>query len=178
MSGERIHAQQHPAPDAFALMQGEGGDQADDERHREFTADVERHRPAQATAGVFASVRDLAVAIGSAATQLDLVTIDAALVEAERAQTLGPILDPTAFMRGSDALSDQVAYLRAFRTFRAAIDPAKRLVYATDACEFWQHNVRSIALGLEALRAVDRYGISRRGEQYAGFRAALTPGRS
>lgn len=44
-----------------------------------------------------------------------------------------------------------------------------RLVYATDVCEFWQHNVRSIALGLESLRAVDRYGITRKGEQYAGF---------
>jgi len=42
--------------------------------------------------------------------------------------------------------------------------------------EDWRHNVRSIALGLEALRAVDRYGISRRGEQYAGFRAALASG--
>lgn len=45
-----------------------------------------------------------------------------------------------------------------------------RLVYASDACEHWQDNVRSIALGLEALRAVDRYGITRRGEQYAGWR--------
>lgn len=47
--------------------------------------------------------------------------------------------------------------------------PHGRLVYATDVCAFWQHNVRSIGLGLEALRAVDRYGITRRGEQYAGF---------
>lgn len=46
-----------------------------------------------------------------------------------------------------------------------------RLVYATDSCAYWQHNVRSLALGLEALRAVDRFGITRRGEQYAGFRA-------
>jgi len=45
-----------------------------------------------------------------------------------------------------------------------------RLVYATDACTDWQDNVRSIALGLEALRAVDRYGVTRRGEQYAGWR--------
>lgn len=44
-----------------------------------------------------------------------------------------------------------------------------RLVYACDVCELWQHNVRSIALGLESLRAVDRYGISRKGEQYAGW---------
>lgn len=47
--------------------------------------------------------------------------------------------------------------------------PHGRLVYATDVCSYWQHNVRSIGLGLEALRAVDRYGITRRGEQYAGF---------
>lgn len=62
---------------------------------------------------------------------------------------------------------------------RQPIDPAVRvafdskhgaLVYAADTCEFWQHNVRSIALGLEALRAVDRYGISRRAEQYRGYR--------
>ncbi|HLY12932.1 MAG TPA: hypothetical protein VKR24_01175 [Candidatus Limnocylindrales bacterium] len=47
--------------------------------------------------------------------------------------------------------------------------PRGRLTYATDVCDFWQDNVRSIALGLEALRAVDRYGITRKGEQYAGF---------
>jgi hypothetical protein len=46
-----------------------------------------------------------------------------------------------------------------------------RLVYATDVCVRWEHNVRAIALGLEALRAVDRHGITRRGEQYAGFKA-------
>lgn len=44
------------------------------------------------------------------------------------------------------------------------------LTYATDAYEFWQHNVRAIALGLEALRAVDRYGVTRRGEQYTGWK--------
>lgn len=44
-----------------------------------------------------------------------------------------------------------------------------RLVYRTDAYELWQHNVRAIALGLEALRAVDRYGITSSGEQYAGW---------
>lgn len=48
--------------------------------------------------------------------------------------------------------------------------PHGRLVYATDSCERWEHNVRSIALGLEALRAVDRFGITKRGEQYAGWK--------
>lgn len=39
----------------------------------------------------------------------------------------------------------------------------------------WQDNLRAVALGLEALRAVDRYGITAGGQQYAGF-AALTAG--
>lgn len=52
-----------------------------------------------------------------------------------------------------------------------------RLTYATDVHETWQHNVRAIALSLEALRAVDRYGVSKRGEQYAGW-AALSAGPS
>lgn len=39
----------------------------------------------------------------------------------------------------------------------------------------WQANVRAIALTLEALRKVDRYGSSHRGEQYTGF-AALPSG--
>lgn len=49
--------------------------------------------------------------------------------------------------------------------------PHGRLVYATDVCERWEHNLRAIGLGLEALRAVDRHGVTRRGEQYAGFKA-------
>jgi hypothetical protein len=47
--------------------------------------------------------------------------------------------------------------------------------YSNDKMQDWQHNVRAIALGLEALRKVDRYGITRRGEQYAGWKA-LPPG--
>ena len=39
----------------------------------------------------------------------------------------------------------------------------------------WQQNLRAIALGLEALRKVERYGIAARGQQYAGF-AALAGG--
>lgn len=35
----------------------------------------------------------------------------------------------------------------------------------------WQANVRAIALGLEALRKVERYGIAGSGEQYRGWTA-------
>lgn len=53
------------------------------------------------------------------------------------------------------------------------------LTYATDAYEqrwsgqppAWQSNLRAIALSLTALRAVDRYGVSKSGEQYRGWQA-------
>ena len=48
------------------------------------------------------------------------------------------------------------------------------LRYAGDTFTTWQDNLRAIALGLEALRKVERYGITRRGEQYAGFKALPT----
>ena len=47
--------------------------------------------------------------------------------------------------------------------------------WGTDRYRHWTDNVRAIRLGLESLRAVDRYGITRSGEQYRGF-AALPPG--
>lgn len=43
------------------------------------------------------------------------------------------------------------------------------LKYATDTFDRWQDNLRAIALSLEALRKVDRYGVSKRGEQYTGW---------
>jgi hypothetical protein len=36
-------------------------------------------------------------------------------------------------------------------------------------------NLRAIALSLEALRAVDRYGVTKRGEQYKGFAQLPAP---
>ena len=42
----------------------------------------------------------------------------------------------------------------------------------------WRANVRAVALGLEALRAVDRYGVTRRGEQYAGWKQLESGGPS
>ncbi len=61
------------------------------------------------------------------------------------------------------------------------------LRYATDRYEprwpgdppGWQANVRAVALALQALRAVDRYGVTHRGEQYTGWTAipSAAPGR-
>lgn len=43
-----------------------------------------------------------------------------------------------------------------------------------DTFHHWQDNLRAIALSLEALRKVDRYGCSKQGEQYRGW-TALPP---
>lgn len=49
------------------------------------------------------------------------------------------------------------------------------LKYATDRFRNYEDNIRAIALGLESLRRVDRYGITKRGEQYTGWKQ-LTAG--
>lgn len=43
------------------------------------------------------------------------------------------------------------------------------LSYPCDTFTTWQDNLRAIALALEALRKVDRYGVTKRGQQYRGF---------
>lgn len=54
---------------------------------------------------------------------------------------------------------------------RLAFDSSQGpLIYATDRFWTWQDNVRGIALGLEALRKIERYGIANRDEQYTGFK--------
>lgn len=49
------------------------------------------------------------------------------------------------------------------------------LRYACDRFDDFADNVYAIALGLEALRKVERYGITKRGEQYKGW-TQLPPG--
>ncbi|MEM9467773.1 MAG: J domain-containing protein [Actinomycetota bacterium] len=43
--------------------------------------------------------------------------------------------------------------------------------FPCDTFTHWEDNVRAIALGMEALRKVDRYGIAPGGEQYRGWQA-------
>ncbi len=52
----------------------------------------------------------------------------------------------------------------------------KKLVFPCDAYGDWQDNVWAIRLSLEALRSIDRYGVTQGDQQYEGF-AALPPGK-
>lgn len=105
-------------------------------------------------------------------------------------QTLAKLESEIEALRGHDALIGVVADENQFTmagiprsTFRVRHPGAEvsfdtkrgRLVFHTDAYDVLQSNLRAIALGLEALRAVDRYGITSSAEQYAGF-AQLSAG--
>jgi hypothetical protein len=45
------------------------------------------------------------------------------------------------------------------------------LSYPCDAFNKWEDNLRAIALALQALRLVDRYGVTQTGQQYRGWKA-------
>jgi hypothetical protein len=49
------------------------------------------------------------------------------------------------------------------------------LQFASDAFTGWQDNLRAIALTMENLRAIDRYGVTKAEEQYRGFEAIEAP---
>lgn len=47
--------------------------------------------------------------------------------------------------------------------------PKGAMSFPCDRFDRWQDNVRAIALSLEALRKVDRYGVTQNNEQYRGW---------
>jgi hypothetical protein len=56
--------------------------------------------------------------------------------------------------------------------------PMVSIVPLSFPCDtYWhlEHNLHAIALSLEALRAVDRYGVTKRAEQYAGWKQIEAP---
>lgn len=57
-------------------------------------------------------------------------------------------------------------------SFQSKFGPLK---YFCDDCKRWEDNLRAVAKTLEWLRLAERYGVSKRGEQYAGWRALPCP---
>ncbi|TFV91379.1 hypothetical protein [Blastococcus sp. CT_GayMR16] len=94
--------------------------------------------------------------------ELGLIGADQALVEAA--------VDPDRVLRDGSGFWAHAVPQHPGISLTVRAETGVR-VFATDVCETWQHNLRSITLGLESLRAVSRYGITPRGEQYAGFLA-------
>jgi hypothetical protein len=51
----------------------------------------------------------------------------------------------------------------------------KQLSFPCATFGHWEDNLRAIALSLESLRAVDRYGVTQGSEQYTGFASIAAP---
>lgn len=81
----------------------------------------------------------------------------------------------------ASAIPDTPAVALSFQSRRGPLmfrcDRHDQIAYGASMKQPWQHNVRAIAMTLEALRAVDRYGATQSGEQYTGYKA-LGPGQS
>ncbi|CAN5768954.1 hypothetical protein BH23CHL8_BH23CHL8_26260 [soil metagenome] len=82
---------------------------------------------------------------------------------------IGVVADPSQFtIAGSLKGNARVMHRGVEVSFGRA---GRRLTFHTATFPRLADNLRAIALGLEALRKVDRYGITTGGEQYAGFQA-------
>jgi hypothetical protein len=68
------------------------------------------------------------------------------------------------------AYPDHPGVILSFQTSRGSFR------YAGDRFTHWHANLRAIALGLEALRKIERYGIGSGTEQYTGFLRIETAG--
>lgn len=55
--------------------------------------------------------------------------------------------------------------------------PTQHLQFAMDAHDKYQDNLRAIALTLQSLRAIDRYGVTKGGQQYQGWAKLTAPAR-
>jgi len=99
---------------------------------------------------------------------LDLLSREAAMLGATLVVLQIDITEQDLRRDGLIRANTRVAFPGVRISFKARTGP---LQFATDAYPHWRDNVRAIALGLEALRKVDRYGITRKDEQYRGFQA-------
>ena len=92
--------------------------------------------------------------------ELDLLDAEHVLIQLDA--------DPSQFrlngMPRADARARGPGIILTFESMRGPLS------YPCDTFDRWQDNLRAIALSLQALRAVDRYGVTKRGEQYTGSR--------
>lgn len=99
---------------------------------------------------------------------LDLLDRELRLLAAERVVLMVDATERDCRLDGQLRADARLSSPRVILAFDSEHGPLK---YACDAFLYWQDNLRAIALGLEALRRVERYGIATRGEQYTGWKA-------
>ncbi|AWN04670.1 hypothetical protein HOT29_gp051 [Microbacterium phage Squash] len=102
-------------------------------------------------------------------TTLSELDTELRAVAAKDAELLVAI-DPAKFRRDgrpyANAIAEHPGVILSFE-----IPKLGRVSYPCDTFTTWEDNLRAIALSLEALRKVDRYGTTQHRQQYRGFLA-------
>jgi hypothetical protein len=70
----------------------------------------------------YAAARDAAISVSKAIAGLPLELVDDLVKTAERAEAVGPILDPTLARAAGDELADEIKMFRALRRFRQELE--------------------------------------------------------
>jgi hypothetical protein len=108
----------------------------------------------------------------SLTTTLSQLRSELRLIGAEEVELLIAV-EPGQFrLDGRPRAGAKVQHPGIVLTFETAIG---RLSYPCDTFTTWEDNLRAVTLALEALRKVDRYGVTKSGEQYRGFLAIDAP---
>lgn len=105
----------------------------------------------------------------------ELLERELRMIEAENIVLQMAVTDRMVRLDGWIRADARPAHPGVILTFDSIHGP---LSYPCDTFDDWQANVRAIALALEALRKVNRYGVSRRGEQYRGWKQLPAAGQS
>jgi hypothetical protein len=138
------------------------------------------YRPIDAWPGELTKDRKCTPFRAKFGSTLDLLTSELEHLGAREA-VIQLALDPQDLRRDglprAGARPDHPGVILSFESYHG---PLRYFTDAFKACwandgEGWHANLRAIALGLQDLRRLDRYGIGRRGEQYTGW-AQLPPG--
>lgn len=98
---------------------------------------------------------------------LDLLERELRLIEGDLVVIQVDVTERACRVDGSLRADARLATPRVRLAFESMHGP---LTYQCDAFTDWQENIRAIALGLESLRRLERYGIAGRGEQYTGWK--------
>lgn len=99
---------------------------------------------------------------------LELLDRELRLLAAKDAEMLVAIAPQDFRLDGRPRARAEAAHPGVILSFTSKVG---KLSYPCDTFTTWADNLRAIALALEALRKVDRYGVTSQGEQYRGFLA-------
>jgi hypothetical protein len=99
---------------------------------------------------------------------LELLGRELRAVDARRVILQVALRDEDTRLDGFPKANRNATHPGVILAFESSHGPLK---FAVDRFWNWEDNLRAIALGMEALRKVDRCGITRRGEQYTGWKA-------